>query len=371
MRARVFAVAGLAVVVGCAGAGPRELRFGEAAWRSAVEARGLGASTVVYPFEATGEMHRWAVLMTRHATDDLNRLVDLQAALFDPERFPFRYDSRLTLTAREAFELREGNCLSFTVLFIALSRSVGIDLWLVSVRRVAEVSERENVVVVNRHVVAGYPHGNRLYVFDFFLSGTRSYVGHRVVDDVTASALFHANLGAEALQAGDLERGLRELRLATGLDPNLAAGWINLGVARRMGGDLEGALRAYRTALSIVPGDPAALTNLAHIYQARGMDEEARMALLAAAKGAASPYSLIALAQMEAGQGRIEDARRYLLRARRRYRTTPEVWEALARLAEDGGRSELARRYTRKAAALRRRAGAGENGAWEPGVRPR
>ncbi|NOZ95204.1 MAG: hypothetical protein GXP47_10765 [Acidobacteria bacterium] len=72
----------------------------------------------------------------------------------------------------------------------------------------------------------------------------------------------------------------------------------------------------------------------------------------------------------EPRRGRMEDARRYLLRACRLYRTNPEVWEALARLAEEGGHPELAGRYTRKAM-LRRRAGPGESGEPEGGVRPR
>jgi len=59
---------------------------------------------------------------------------------------------------------------------------------------------------------------------------------------------------------------------------------------------------------------------------------------------------------MEAGQGRRDEAKRYLLQARRRYGGVPEVWEALARLAREGGRPEQAERYVRKATALRRRA---------------
>lgn len=364
-----MAVAGLAAVVGCAGTG--DGRRAELAWRSAVMARGVQPSAAIYPFLATGEMRRWAEEAAGPGGDDLDRLMDLQRALFDPNRFGFQYDSGLTVNAREAFELRRGNCLSFTALFIALGRSLGIDLRLVSVQRVLEVSEEENLVVINRHVVAGFPRGSRLYGFDFFRTATNSYTRHRVVDDVTASALFHVNLGAEAIREGDLRRGLAELRKATALDPDLAAGWINLGVARRMAGDLEGALRAYHRALTIVPGDPAALTNLAHIYHAQGMEEEARTALLAAAKGPASPYSLIALAEMEAGQGRVGDAKRYLLRARRRYRSTPEVWEALARLARDGGHLELAGRYSRKAEALRRRAARERTGELEQETRPR
>ncbi len=356
MRCRLLLGAGLVVVAGCAGTGPQGGAYGRAAWRAVVEAHGVEPAEAVYPFQATEEMRRWAAEVTRNSTDPVNRLLDLQAALFDGERFSFQYESRLTVSARKAFELRRGNCLSFTSLFIALGRSLDMDLRLVTVRRVAGVSERENLVVINRHVVAGFPRGTRLYAFDFYVAGSRSYVGHHVVDDVTASALFHTNLGAAALQEGDLARGRTQLELATRLDPEAAVAWVNLGVARRLAGDVEGAMEAYRTALGIVPGDPVALTNLAHAYQSRGMVQEAKTALRAAAEGPASPFSLIALAQMEAGQGRRDEAKRYLLQARRRYGGVPEVWEALARLAREGGRPEQAERYVRKATALRRRA---------------
>lgn len=59
---------------------------------------------------------------------DRERLKSLQQFLFDEERFPFEYETRGTYGAQEAFRLRRGNCVSFTSLFIALGRSLGIPL---------------------------------------------------------------------------------------------------------------------------------------------------------------------------------------------------------------------------------------------------
>ncbi len=353
MKVRVLALLGLVALAGCAStSGPRS--FTREAWAEVVRARGLDPAEVVYPFTITPEMEAWAEERMAAATSVLGRLERLQRGLFDEEGFPFRYDEELTLPAHEAFRRREGNCLSFTSLFVALARSQGYAVRLVEVKRVLEVSRDEGLVVINRHVVAGYPHGGRLYVYDFFETAESRYIGYRIADDVTASALFHTNLGARWLLEDVYAEALHQLTLATRLDPGLASAWVNLGVVKRRLGDQDGALEAYRRALEAAPGNASALTNLAHLYTRQGRPEEARLALLAAARGSSSPYSLLALARLEAERGRIRDAWKYLARARSTDPTIPEIWEAMGNLAAASGDPARARRYHRKAAKLRR-----------------
>jgi len=321
---------------------------------AAVHERGLDPAEVVYPFTVTAEMEEWARARSTHGSGVLGRLAQLQRGLFDDDDFPFQYVEELTLPAHEAFARREGNCLSFTSLFVALARSLGFAVRLVEVDRVLEVSRDEGLVVVNRHVVAGYPHGGKLYIYDFYENTASRYLGYRMADDVTASALYHTNLGARWLMEEVYAEALHQFNTATRLDPELASAWVNLGVVKRRLGDEDGALEAYRKALEVAPGNASALTNLAHLYFRQNRPEEARLALLAAAKGSTSPYALVALARLEARRGRYRDARKYLSRARWDHQDIPEVWEAMADLAEGAGDQDRARRYRRKAERLRR-----------------
>ena len=245
--------------------------------------------------------------------------------------------------------------MSFTSLFIALSRRMGVETFMVSVAREPQVEKVDDLVVVSRHVVAGYSGGGVLYLYDFYLSSEAPYLSRRAIDDVKASAMFHTNLGGAAIREGNLELAREHLETAAQLDPELASAWVNLGVVRARSGDARGALDAYDRALRTDPDHTSALTNMAYVYQQRGQTEEARAALRAAAEGRSSPFTLIALADVEAGRGHFDLARGFLNRARRMYRKVPEVYDALARLERRAGDPLAGERYERKAAALRRK----------------
>ncbi len=325
-------------------------------WARELERLAVDPDEAVYPFSASPEMAVWAeeVLRDRPAASPTDRLMTLQAALFDPD-FDFRYDATLTLTADEAFAARRGNCMSFTALFVTLARLSGIEAFLMSVQRPPEVDRLDDLVVINRHVVATYRAGPGSYrVFDFYLRSTTSYVGQRALNDVTATAMFHSNLGGDAIRDGDMDAAVRHLHIATTLAPDWSPGWINLGVARSRQGDPDGAFSAYRNALEADSRCSSALTNMAAIYQSQGLAQEADNALRAAAHETTNPFTLIAMADAEMAMGRFGAARRCLRRAKRWYPDEPEIQLALARLAVHLGDPARAARHQQKADALAR-----------------
>ncbi len=336
-----------------ANGGRDPIYFGRASWTAAVIERGLDPADVIYPFDVTPDMEAWARSVTERDTGTVSRLNKLQAALFEPDGFPFSYDQRVTLPGKQAFSERRGNCLAFTSMFVSLARSIGLPGFLVMVQRTPTVERDEDIVVVNRHVVAGYSEASRLYLFDFYEKSETPYIQTRVIDDLAASALFHTNFGGDAIREGDAERAELNFRIATRLGPELAAPWIGLGVIQFRKGRLDDALDAYRHALEAEPGNPSALTNLAHLYRRQGLEDQASAALRAAGKGSSSPYTLIALADSELAQGDVRQARHYLRKARHNYRNEPEVWEALARLETALGDHSAATRYRDRARVLR------------------
>ena len=345
------------VGVGCAstggeGSGPV---FGRTAWERALEAHGVSPADSVYPFELSPEMERWIEEHDRRfeAMEPVPRLYWLQQALFNPRDFPFAYDERKTLTAAAAFESREGNCLAFTSMFIGLSRAMGLDTFLVRVSRQPEVDREDSLVVLNGHVVAGFRQAGRLHLFDFYVTSDVPYQLHTMVDDVVATALYHTNLGANSLRSGEPEEAIRHLELATRLAPGFTGAWINLGVARSRADDVEGAFAAYDRALEVDPSSPSALTNMAYLYWELDMPQEARSALIAASQGRSSPFTLIALADVEMVRGDLETAESHLHRAKRIDRHRPEVFEAMARLAKRRGDVERAEKMVRRANRLR------------------
>ena len=352
-----MAVACATIAASAASAAAADGVFGHRAWTEAVAARGVDPAAAVYPFATTPEMTAWAtaVMDTRAGLDPPARLRLLQDVLFDRDAFDFTYDENRTLTAEETFQQRRGNCMSFTALFVGLARSVGIPAFLVSVSRAPGVDRVDGLVIVNRHVVAGYRSPQGIEVYDFYVTDQTPYLEHTVIDDLTASAMYHTNLGAQRIRSGRLDAATEQLELATRLDPTFASAWVNLGVARRREGDLQGALEVFRTALDADPGNPSALTNLSFTYRDLGREGEAQAALAAAARRTDNPFTLIAMADLEISRGELDRARRLLRRARWNYGKEPAVYEALARLSRARGDVTGARRASERAAELKRR----------------
>lgn len=331
--------------------------FGHQEWLREVQRRGLDPAAVVYPFAATPEMVAWAeqrVAIYRGL--GVPRMLEmLQQELFQREQFDFSYEDDLTLTAVEAFDQQRGNCMAFTALFVALSRGLGVSTFLVSVRRAPTVEKENNLVIVNRHVVAGYRAPDKLHLYDFYVTSESPYVRHWIIDDIQASAMYHTNRGGAAIRADDLRAAIQHLEVATVLDPTWTPGWVNLGVARFRSGEVEAAMAAYEAALAVEPADSSALTNMAVAYRALGLKDEARAALLAASAGPTNPFTLIAAADIEMSHGRYDEAERHLRRARWSYPELPDVYDAMARLARRQGEEGRATRFADRATKLRRR----------------
>lgn len=318
-------------------------------WRDTVRALGIDPDSVVQPFVVTPEMQKWAQRVTSGVTSPLVRLSRLQHALFADE---FTYDPDLTPTAEETFTGHRGNCMAFSVLFVALSRSVGLKTYVLSVPRVEDVNKEGDLVVVSRHVLAGFPVADRLYLYDFYLSIDSLGSGYQILDDLTVAALFQSNNGVALLRAGDDMAALEQFEITTSLIPEMPSAWVNLGVVRRRLDDIQGALEAYHNALELDPGDSSALTNLAALYHQLGREKEARSTLAAAVRDSNSPYTLVALAALERAHGNHETANQLMRRARRLASGEPEIYEALARWAEESGDQQQAVRYRAKAKEL-------------------
>jgi len=60
---------------------------------------------------------------------------------------------------------------------------------------VSRSEKTDDLVVVNRHVVAGFRSPTKVYIYDFYVNTTAPYLSRRVIDDLAASAIYHTNIG--------------------------------------------------------------------------------------------------------------------------------------------------------------------------------
>jgi Flp pilus assembly protein TadD len=317
-------------------------------WAQEVSRRGVDTARVPNPLLVTAAMRDEAARLARTGSD-IQRLQSLQISLFDSGEFPFRYDNRRTLTAIEAYTEREGNCLSFTNLFVALARSIGIPASTALVMRVRGSEREGDLIVVNTHVVAVYQQAAQVTYYDFDQFRDRRPTAVRPLDDLWITSLYLNNRGADELRLGRPDLALTLFDDAVRLAPDFAGAWGNLGVARRRAGNVTGAFAAYEEALLVDPDNPTVLSNLAALYSSLGKEREAHQALSIASISDASPHSLLVRGDLELAQGRPKDALAFYNRARRLDPKLGEAWLASARGALALGRESTARRYLAKA----------------------
>jgi len=340
-----------APLAGCASSGAEGRGASPASWAEAIAARGVDPARVPDPTAATPEMAEAAARMAGPGTAG-EKLWRLQQALVDRRDFGFERQIGGTFTAAEAFREKRGNCVSFTNLFIALGRSLGISLHASIVKRRPESEKHGELVVIYSHMVAVRPRGSVSQVYDFWGQGSDPSAELVPLSDVEVAGIGFGNSGVGKLQAGDLAGASADFGIAVRLAPRLAGLWANLGLARWRSGDADGALSAYGQGLAIDPGSPSVLQNLALLFSETGRPAEASSALAAANSGEATPYALIARAELEMAEGHVDEALRLFNRVRRMAPKLVEPWVGISRAERALGHLESARKAALRAKRL-------------------
>jgi Flp pilus assembly protein TadD len=338
-------------LAGCSSSGTAGKGMSAAGWAQAVAARGVDPALVADPTSATPEMARAARRMAGPGTVP-ERLWRLQQALVDRRDFAFERELGGTFTAKEAFRERRGNCVSFTNLFIALGRSLGISLNAAIVKRRPESEKHGELVVIYSHMVAVRPVGYVSQVYDFWGQGSDPSAELVPLTDVEVAGIGFGNSGVAKIEAGDLAGASADLSTAVKLAPRLPGLWANLGLSRWRSGDADGALSAYAQGLAIDPGSPPVLQNLALLYSETGRGAEARAALAAASSGEETPYTLIARADLEMAARHYQEALHLFTRVRRMAPRLAEGWVGMARAERALGHLDAARKAALRARKL-------------------
>ena len=228
-----------------------------------------------------GEMRAYVTARVGDDPQARSRLRKLVGGMIDDGLLTMDYDPNLTHTAAEAFEKRQGNCLSFSILFAALAREADLDAIFQMVDIPPSFRADGEMILLNNHInvrVKGVRNDinfARDYVVDF---NTAEYNGNydtRKVDDNYAIALYYSNKAVESMQMEDWRTAFRYLKKGIETDAGIAGLWVNLGVLYSRLGHPDVAVKAYAQALSVHPSNKSALTNMASALHSLGRKEEA------------------------------------------------------------------------------------------------
>ena len=239
------------------------------------------------------------------------------------------YSSFKTYSAQETFRTREGNCLSFTNLYVALAREAGLNTRYQEVDMPITWTSRGNIYMYNLHVNALVKLPGREQIIDFDQGAFNADFPRRPISDTAILAQYHNNLSVHWLGEGDLPNAFLHIRAALEIDPETDYFWTTLGTLYRRGGHFPEAEAAYLLAVEI-NNERVAMSNLARLYAQIDEPELAawyrdRVDLFRLK----NPYYLFDLAEEAYAGSHYVEAEKLLRRAIRMHRDEPEFYRLL------------------------------------------
>ena len=209
------------------------------------------------------------------ATESL-KLHQLVSAIVEEDTFGLVYDDK-TRTAAETFHARLGNCLSFSNMFVAMARHVGLRVEFQEVEIPPDWTLDKDTYVLNQHVNVFVDLGQvGVRVVDFNIADFKASYEMRRIPDTRALAHYYNNIGVGRMQAGDTASALSCFRTAIAdSERQFSPAWANLGTLYLRAGHPAHAEAAYLQALKVNNSDLVAMSDLARLYEQLGDRERA------------------------------------------------------------------------------------------------
>lgn len=282
----------------------------------------------------------------------LTKLDAIADAILGEQGLDFRYEVGGVYDVREAFRRRRGNCLTYSMLTVAVAREFGIRAKFNEVLSDPKWNRSGEIVLLCGHINVRVDKWPNSYELDLemnedLLASRRSA---RVVRDARAFAGVYSSAGVYRLAAGDRAEALLLLEKATTIDPSAVSVWTNLGRALANTGELNRAQTSYERALVNDPNELAALSGLAAIHRAKGNSAEAENLEWAETRYRESnPYYWLRAARGEMSEGNLKAARSHLKRAISIKKGEPEIYQLMAEVTLGLGKENEAKRWIKLA----------------------
>lgn len=327
------------------------------------------ADVMEIPEELRLAFHREVIDATPYPEARLQRLV---AFVFGKRGLGIEYKADATQTVAESFASRKVNCLSSTLLIVALAREAGLHADGQQVDAILAWGATRDTVIQSKHANAVVKVADkRTFIVDVDASDVLARDAPQPISDAQLLALFYGNRAMELMIEGKLVEAKSWIDVATRLSPRDPGLLNNAGVIEFRMGDAHAAERHFLDAVALNESEISVLSNLVSLYRRNG--DTARMEVWQSRADRAlrkDPYYQYTLGGEFEQEGRYRDALRQYRRAARLNRDEHLFHLGLARvhfrLGEYGKADrELARaremapvayrqRYDSKLAALRR-----------------
>lgn len=198
------------------------------------------------------------------------RLEKLVAFMFSDEGLAMSYQESATSTVAETYQTRTANCLSFTMLFLALAREAQLDAFPQEIEQTLSWRRDDNTLYLSNHVNAGVRIGGRVFIVDVAGDNVIARDPPEQISQRRLIAHYYNNLAVASLERADYVTALALIDRSLELDPSYASHWSNAGVLHMRNGEPREGEQAYRRALALDPRNASALFNLSSFAQRTG-----------------------------------------------------------------------------------------------------
>ncbi|MDB5986494.1 MAG: tetratricopeptide repeat protein [Nevskia sp.] len=218
------------------------------------------------------EMRRFAQEATRAATSVDGKASALALALSGKKGLNLQFDAEATLTAQEAFKQRRANCLSYTMLFVALARELGIPAKFneVEIPPIWDFGD-DNTSLLYLHINARVDLTPPFFqIVDVNGEEYDPSFPQSPISDAAAQAQFYNNRSVELRLQRHYADAVRYQIRALALDPDAAYLWTNLASLYLQSDSLRAARIAATKALTLDTSRMLSYDTAALIYDKLG-----------------------------------------------------------------------------------------------------
>jgi len=312
-------------------------------------------------FSITPEMEAFAKQSVKRADTTFEKVKALHYALLlpvDEGGHGIVYNAYSTQIPTVSFQERRVNCLSFSLLYVALAHHLKLNAQINEVQTppVWNLRDKKSLFLM-RHVNVKVPlHDERLRsvnsddaVIDLEMGRYKSTYSQHYISDSLVAAQFYSNRGMEIAAEGNQEQAFLYLRKALQEDDQQSYIWNNFASFYTQQNLLHEAEVIYLHGLELDPNDLSIMTNLTGLYRKMGNIEKANIySKLAQRHRDANPYYQYALALSASDSDDYINALIYVKRAIDREKDEPRFYQLTATIYTHLGNADKAEAMNKK-----------------------